>query len=289
MIQAKQYRQGAVGNEAVQQALGARDFYGASQAWVVTTSSFTRDAVDLAFRAGVVLIDGSRLLNLADLIRGEPSPAQTNNSNALKMPPAAGVGLYRCEVAGASVSSELAVVAAVDPLTSDPPRQSSLTVPTRTGKRKGWLIVVSLIVASLGASAIRNQSSTRRETEHQIRVLLDTYQNAIRTRNAQRVADCYAPVVEKFYLSRAVPQRDVRSQFNRNFATYTSIAGFALTDLTFKTIDRASATVEFEREWDFRGARNFAGREREQMTFIKTNDRWQIKSETEVKVYWVRR
>ncbi len=289
VIQAKQYRQ-SVGNEAVQQALGARDFYGAFQAWVVTTSSFTKDAIDLAFRAGVVLIDGSRLLNLADLIQRWCSEVQGANSNALEISPAVAVESHPRDVAEASsVGSELSMVAAVDPVTSGPPHQPALAVPNRTGRRRVLLIAASLIAVSIGASAIRNQSSTRRETEHQIRVLLDTYQNAIRTRNAQRVADCYAPVVERFYLSRAVPQKDVRSQFNRNFATYTSVANFALTDLAFRNVDEASATVEFEREWDFRGPRHFAGREREQMTFIKTNDHWQIRSETEVKVYWVRR
>ena len=288
VIQAKQYRQ-TVGNEAVQQALGARDFYGASQAWVVTTASFTKDAIDLAFRAGVVLVDGSRLLNLADLIQRRSSEVDAADSKALETRPAAAVKSHSCDVVETSSGgTEVAVMAAVDPV-NGPPHQPALAVPTGIARRRVLLIAASLIVISLGAFALRNQSSTRRETEQQIRILLDTYQTAIRTRNAQRVADCYAPIVERFYLSRAVPQRDVRSQFNRNFATYTSVANFILTDLTFKKVDGASATTEFEREWDFRGARNFAGREREQMTFVKTNDRWQIGSETELKVYWVRR
>jgi restriction system protein len=59
-VQAKRYAK-PVGNRAVQEALAARQFHRTDDAWVVTTSSFTPGAAELASRANVRLIDGAEL------------------------------------------------------------------------------------------------------------------------------------------------------------------------------------------------------------------------------------
>ena len=51
-----------VRNKAVQEVLGAIHYYRVSDGWVVTTSTFSRNAVDRAEMTGIQLIDGSRLL-----------------------------------------------------------------------------------------------------------------------------------------------------------------------------------------------------------------------------------
>ena len=60
LIQAKCY-QGTVGNAAVQQAVGAKSYYGCTRSVVITTSSFTSEAVALAKSNSVELIDGKLL------------------------------------------------------------------------------------------------------------------------------------------------------------------------------------------------------------------------------------
>jgi HJR/Mrr/RecB family endonuclease len=60
LIQAKCYV-GPVNNEAVQQAFSALSYHDCSKAVVITTSSFTAGAVDLAKANQVELIDGERL------------------------------------------------------------------------------------------------------------------------------------------------------------------------------------------------------------------------------------
>ncbi|TKR53256.1 restriction endonuclease [Allopusillimonas ginsengisoli] len=55
VIQAKNYS-GTVGNAAVQEAIAAKSFYGCDEAMVVTNSSFTRSAIELADAAAVRLI-----------------------------------------------------------------------------------------------------------------------------------------------------------------------------------------------------------------------------------------
>jgi HJR/Mrr/RecB family endonuclease len=64
LIQAKCYQNISVGNDAVQQAVGARTFYDCNKAAVITNSEFTREAVELAKANNVELIAKARLQQL---------------------------------------------------------------------------------------------------------------------------------------------------------------------------------------------------------------------------------
>lgn len=66
-VQAKGYAE-SVGNSAVQEAHAGMAFYACHKSMVVTNSSFTTAAQQLAERIGCVLIDGSRV---PDLIEGK--------------------------------------------------------------------------------------------------------------------------------------------------------------------------------------------------------------------------
>jgi HJR/Mrr/RecB family endonuclease len=50
-----------VGNKAVQEAISARIYYGADEAWVITNSTFTASAIALAQKASIKLVDGAAL------------------------------------------------------------------------------------------------------------------------------------------------------------------------------------------------------------------------------------
>lgn len=63
VIQAKLYT-GSVGNDAVQQAVGAKAHYGCQRAAVVTNSTFTRSAKELAESNRVELVDRDGLIEL---------------------------------------------------------------------------------------------------------------------------------------------------------------------------------------------------------------------------------
>lgn len=66
VVQAKRYSE-PVGNKAVQEAIAARVYYSCNKAMVVTTSTFTAAALDLAHSAGVSLVDRKRLGELISL------------------------------------------------------------------------------------------------------------------------------------------------------------------------------------------------------------------------------
>ena len=68
VVQAKKYS-GKVPNKAVQEVVAARGHYQTDKAMVVTTSSFTRDAVELALSNGVELWDGKKLGEIVSGLR----------------------------------------------------------------------------------------------------------------------------------------------------------------------------------------------------------------------------
>jgi len=65
-VQAKRYREGSVGAPAIQQFVGSVQERGADEGIFVTTSTFTREAMESARKARVriALIDGDRLTDL---------------------------------------------------------------------------------------------------------------------------------------------------------------------------------------------------------------------------------
>lgn len=68
IIQAKRYA-GTVGNKAVQEVIAAINFYNGDEGWVVTNSSFTKSARELANKSRIKLIDGADLQQFSQVIK----------------------------------------------------------------------------------------------------------------------------------------------------------------------------------------------------------------------------
>ncbi|MCH7535831.1 MAG: restriction endonuclease, partial [Bacteroidetes bacterium] len=66
IIQAKRHT-GSVGNKAVQEVTGAVSYYSGDEGWVITNSTFTKSARNLAQKAKVKLIDGNSLKRISKL------------------------------------------------------------------------------------------------------------------------------------------------------------------------------------------------------------------------------
>lgn len=64
-IQTKRYR-GSVGNKAIQEVIGAMQYYGCDKGIVVTNSTFTKSAIALAQKSNVELIDRFKLEELIE-------------------------------------------------------------------------------------------------------------------------------------------------------------------------------------------------------------------------------
>ncbi len=67
IIQAKRYNS-TVGNKAVQEVISAIQYYSGDEGWVITNSTFTSSAKQLAQKAKIKLIDGKSLARIEDFI-----------------------------------------------------------------------------------------------------------------------------------------------------------------------------------------------------------------------------
>jgi ketosteroid isomerase-like protein len=227
----------------------------------------------------VKLVEGTQLANLAQLLLGSaPRPISDDPLPATIV----------------SAPPQMR-----DTLTEATDERAALSMKSKT-PAMGWNRLLGAMdwrirafaAAAIGALALWAYSvrpeAERVKGEAQINQLLKTYQIAIRARDAEAVANCYAPTVDDFYLWHHVPRREVSEQFRKNFATYTTVAKFAISNVAFLNVADQRATATFDREWDFGGHKAFAGNERERMIFARINGLWQIVSETELKVYWTR-
>ena len=305
VVQAKNY-QDTTGNKSVQEALGALHYYDANEAWVVTTSTFSTDAIDLSLRTGVHLIDGSRLLNLPDLLcgSGQTGMALSAGSDDLHIvetlePPESVLPISQTEPERPNL---------LDRRDLEREGQNSSTseiIPARfqfqgvvgflrnqrmLGLGLAAIVLLALLTTFLGVSREENERKRKVQasSEHGVRGLLDTYLDAERSRNPQLLAECYAPTVETFYLRQNVSRNDVLREFQRAFAVYEDVHAVTISRISFSDVSETRATATFDKEWDLRGTKNYAGAEREQMTFQKIDGNWRISSERELKIYWTR-
>lgn len=68
IIQAKRHK-GTVGNKAVQEVIGALQYYDGNEGWVITNSIFTSSAIALAQKCQIKLIDGNALSRIQEFIK----------------------------------------------------------------------------------------------------------------------------------------------------------------------------------------------------------------------------
>ena len=87
VIQAKRYAK-AVGIQAVQEAVAAKGMYGCTEAMVVTNSTFTRAAVELARANHLVLWDRNRLVETILRVQGEAGAIPQAPPPPVLQPPA---------------------------------------------------------------------------------------------------------------------------------------------------------------------------------------------------------
>ncbi|MGP8174109.1 MAG: restriction endonuclease [Terracidiphilus sp.] len=299
VVQAKQY-QDTLGNKSVQEAFTAMHFYDANEAWVVTTATFSKDAIDLANRTGVHLVDGSRLMNLPELLRGpiqtvtdesalsgQPHPTETPETRQSARTASQTETAQASPIAPNDLGNVTVVSEVMAAMPAEPP--SSLRGSLWRDQRLVGIGVGAIVLLSAIVGYQNHVSQQKIASEQGVRTLLESYQNAERSRDPQLLADCYAPEVETFYRLHNVPRIVVLLEFQRAFAEYTEIKLFAFSRIAFHDVSGNQATATLEREWDLRGTKNYAGAESEQMIFQKIDGNWRIVSERELKVYWTQR
>lgn len=83
VVQAKRYK-GSVGIKAIQEVIGSKAYYNATQAWVVTNSFYTKAAIDLAKKANVQLFDRNGLVRFITSVKGQGNEPVDLNAKEIK-------------------------------------------------------------------------------------------------------------------------------------------------------------------------------------------------------------
>ena len=292
IIQAKQV-QDTVGNSAVQEVFAALPYYQGTQGWVVTTSCFSKDAINLAHRANVQLVPGSQLLNLPDLIRtasvGQPDP---DNLPDRTIPP---VGPKPEEGTPERSTNERASPTTAPPLSNvtepdlhAPESANSIQSHKRFHASARLLLpAAALLVVGGLAVYLTLAHAGRSSVERDVRSRLAVWTSTMLSGDVAGQVDCYAPVVAPFFQRPYASRGDVAAAKVKMNNDYPTVMKYVISDIKFLQADVDRAVVSLDKEWEAVGERRFAGKEREQIELKRADGQWRISAEREIRVYWV--
>jgi len=99
----------------------------------------------------------------------------------------------------------------------------------------------------------------------------------------------YAEKLDRFFRQRDVTRAAVRREKERMLRQYPRFTKYNLRDVKVESKTPEQAVVTFTKDWDARGRRRFSGSERQRLVLKRAGDEWQIASEEELKVFYVRR
>lgn len=129
-------------------------------------------------------------------------------------------------------------------------------------------------------------SQPKESAESDIRSLLSTWTESFKEKDVERQMDCYAPVMDTYFLQHNVSRDFVQADKSRAFDSITDIRTFEISDITIEFASSSNATVTFRKKWNTRLAsgKPFWGEEIEQLQVANLDDGWKIASEKEVQI-----
>jgi serine/threonine protein kinase len=124
-----------------------------------------------------------------------------------------------------------------------------------------------------------------------IRTLLRAWTESFKEKDLARQVDCYAPVMETYFLRHKVSRDFVQSNKSKAFTAIKEVRTFEISDITIEFTSSSIATVKFRKKWDtgLESGKTYAGEEIEQLQLANLDGGWKIVSEKEVQVLWVAR
>jgi hypothetical protein len=119
-----------------------------------------------------------------------------------------------------------------------------------------------------------------------IRSLLTTWTESFKEKDLTRQMNCYAPVMDTYFLKHDVSRDFVQEDKLRAFNSIAEIQLFEISDVTIEFASSTEATVKFRKKWNTRSVsgKAFAGDEIEQLELVTLGGRWKIASEKELQV-----
>ena len=128
-------------------------------------------------------------------------------------------------------------------------------------------------------------------SELDIRALLSAWTESFKQKDLARQVDCYAPILDTYFLQHSVPRAFVESNKSKAFNAIKEVRSFEISDITTELTSSSTATVKFRKKWDtgLASGKTFSGEEIEQLQLSHLDAGWKIVSEKEVQILRVTR
>lgn len=138
--------------------------------------------------------------------------------------------------------------------------------------------------------------ATPKAVEQSVRDAVNRWVNAFRARDTLALAECYAPVLEKYFRRDNIGRDHVQRYIQDSFARMVDILRYEVSNIQVTKLpaDAAStnsvvysrATATFNKAWETTQSdgKTFSGEEIEQLTLASSPDGWKIVREEELKV-----
>ena len=134
-------------------------------------------------------------------------------------------------------------------------------------------------------------------SDQSVKDAVNRWVDAFRSRDASALADCYAPVVEKYFRRDNVDYHQIQAWIQNSFAGIVDVRQYEIADIQVTVSPAAEtipvnspvhsrATATFDKKWDVAQSdgKTFSGEEIEQLTFASSPTGWKIVREEELKI-----
>jgi hypothetical protein len=136
-------------------------------------------------------------------------------------------------------------------------------------------------------------AATTREWEAGARAaifsVLKSWSRSARRGDAGAYAAHYAPIVRTYFKKSGVPRRDVEREIRGMLQRHGALRVYSVRPVSLRIVSPDRGTAVVRKRWRTAGPRVFAGEEEEELQLARRNGRWEIVSERETRVLWVRR
>jgi len=126
----------------------------------------------------------------------------------------------------------------------------------------------------------------RERISREVSGIIDEWESASESGDVDSLMGNYAGTLD-YYNTPGARSDAVRRDKQRSFAQYDSI-DFDISNVSITTNSSGdTATAVFDKEWNFEGAKNSAGKVRSQLQLRKEKGKWVITGERDLKVYYI--
>jgi uncharacterized protein (TIGR02246 family) len=143
-------------------------------------------------------------------------------------------------------------------------------------------------VAEPGPGSVDRPAPSVKVSQAEIQKVVDRWAAAIRKRDADALAEVYAPIVNVYYDQKKITRDQLRAKKEEGFRSISEVKQYDLKTPQFQKIDDTTAVVTFDREWRFGGKDWSSGSDRVKLTLEFIDAAWRISAERELKSYWAR-